>query len=97
MTGILVYAQVPQAFKYQAVARNSAGEVLVNQSVSFRIRILSGSETGVAVYSETHSGKVTNQFGLVNLEIGKGTPVSGSFSTINWGNNSYYVKVEMEV
>lgn len=91
-----VTAQAPQAFKYQAVARNSSGEVLANQSVSFRISLLSGSDTGTPVYVETHTGKSTNEYGLINLEIGKGTPVSGSFLTIPWYNNSFYIKVEMD-
>lgn len=89
-------AQAPQAFKYQAVARNTTGEVLANKSVSFRIGILSGSATGTAVYTETHTGKTTNGFGLVDLEIGKGTPVAGTFAGITWGTNDYFLKVEMD-
>jgi hypothetical protein len=89
-------AQTPSSFRYQAVARNNSGNVLVNQNVSFRISILSGSAAGATAYSETHAGKTTNAFGLVEIEIGKGTPVTGTFSSINWGNNSYFVKVEMD-
>jgi hypothetical protein len=89
-------AQTPQSFRYQAVARDNSGNILDNQSVSFRISILSVSVSGTAVYSETHTGLSTNTFGLVELEIGKGTPVTGTFSTINWGNNSYFVKIEMD-
>jgi hypothetical protein len=89
-------AQTPQAFKYQAVARDASGNVLVNKSVSFKISILSGSISGIVVYSETQTGKSTNAFGLVELEIGKGTVVSGTFSSIGWGNNTFFVKVEMD-
>ena len=38
-----VYAQTPQSFRYQAVARDNSGNILANQSVSFRMSILSGS------------------------------------------------------
>lgn len=89
-------AQIPQSFRYQAVARDNSGNVMENQSVSFNISILSGSVSGTAVYIETHSGLSTNAFGLVELEIGKGTPVTGTFSAINWGSNSYFVKIEMD-
>ena len=89
-------AQVPQAFKYQAVVRDNSGNVLPNRSVSFRISILSGSTSGVLVYSETHTGKITNSFGLVDLEIGKGNVTSGSFTNINWGNNTCFLKVEID-
>ncbi len=40
--------------------------------------------------------KLTNAFGLVDLEIGKGTPVTGTFTGINWGDNDYFLKVEMD-
>jgi hypothetical protein len=88
-------AQVPQAFKYQAVARDINGDLLTNQTVSFLISILQGSASGTAVYVETHTS-MTNDYGLVNLEIGNGTVVSGSFSAIDWGGDSHYLKVEMD-
>jgi uncharacterized protein (TIGR02145 family) len=88
-------AQVPQAFKYQAVARDANGNVLDKKPVSFKISILKTSTTGSVVYSETHS-KTTNSFGLVDLEIGKGDSPTGSFSGINWGNDTYFIKVEMD-
>ncbi len=62
-------AQVPESISYQAIARDLDGEFLVNQLVSFRITILSGSASGTAEYIETHSGRTTNEFGLVELEI----------------------------
>ncbi|HOE05812.1 MAG TPA: hypothetical protein PLZ52_11385 [Bacteroidales bacterium] len=89
------FAQSPEAISYQAMARNSMGVVLANQSVSFRISLLQGSITGTAVYKERHAVS-TNQFGLANLEIGSGTILSGSFSGIDWGANTYYLKVELD-
>ncbi len=85
----------PHAFKYQAVARDASGNPLTNQNVSFRISILQGSATGAAVYQETQT-TTTNQFGLSNLEIGMGNVVSGSFDSIQWGNGTYFVKIEMD-
>ncbi len=94
--GVILSAQTPSSFRYQAVARDNSGNVLDNQNVSFRISILSGSASGTIAYRETHTGKTTNAFGLVEIEIGKGTPVNGTFSAINWGSNSYFVQVEMD-
>ena len=91
-----MFAQTPQLFSYQAVARDNSGKALANQSVSFRISILSGSLGGTTEYVETHLGKTTNAYGLVELEIGKGTSVTGTFSAINWGSNSYFVQIEMD-
>ncbi len=89
-------SQVPQAFSYQALVRNSSGDVVVNQNVSFEISILSGSVTGDAVYTERHTGQ-TNAQGIVALELGKGNIVSGSMSTIDWQSNTYYLKVAVDV
>jgi hypothetical protein len=91
-----LFAQAPQAFKYQAVARDNSGNLIANQSVGFRISILQNSPTGTSVYSETHT-VASNNLGLVNLDLGAGNPVSGSFSTINWGTGNYFVKVELDV
>jgi len=87
-------AQVPQSFKYQAVARDASGEVIADQKVSFQISILQSSETGTSVYSETHVDS-TNQFGLVTLEIGTGT-TTDDFTAIDWGNDAYFIQIEMD-
>ncbi len=88
-------AQVPDVFNYQAVVRNNSGEVVANQSVSFRLSILQGSETGTVMYAETHSVS-TNNFGLINLKVGNGTLVSGVFSPGGWGATSHFLKVEID-
>lgn len=95
LVGQLVMSQAPQAFKYQAVARDASGNVLANKSVSFKISILQGTVTGAVVYSELHS-VTTNAFGLIELNIGQGTLPSSVFTNINWGSNLYFVKVELD-
>lgn len=92
----ILFAQTPQAFKYQAVARDNNGSVIANQSVGFRISILQNSPSGTAVYSETHT-IASNDFGLVNMDIGTGTVVSGIFANIDWGAASHFVKIEMDI
>jgi hypothetical protein len=57
--------------------------------------ILQGSISGPSVYTETFSA-ITNQFGLVTLNIGTGTVVSGTFSSISWGTNTFFMKTEMD-
>lgn len=94
-TASLVFAQVPQQFNYQGVARDNNGTELPNQSIGLQISLHSGSPSGTTVYQETHS-TTTNQFGLFNLQIGTGNIVSGAFNTIDWGGNVYYVQTEMD-
>lgn len=77
------------------MARNAQGVVIENQAVGVRISLHEGTATGTVVYQETHAA-TTNEFGLFNLAIGGGTVVSGTFGTIDWGNNDYYVQVEMD-
>ena len=92
----LCFAQSPQSFKYQAVARNSTGDILTNQSISIRISIHETSTGGPVVYEEEHVSETTNEFGLVNLEIGNGSVLSGTFSAIDWGSNDHFIEIEMD-
>jgi hypothetical protein len=96
LSGHCLFAQAPQSFNYQAVARDASGNPLPNEDVSFRISILSGSVSGTTQYREVHI-VTTNTLGLVNLAIGKGTAQFGDFSSINWGSDEHFVKVEMDV
>lgn len=88
-------AQVPQSFKYQTVARNNAGDILASQNISFRMTILQGELPGTMIYTETHAA-ATNATGLATLEIGHGTPVAGSFATINWSTTPIFLKTEID-
>lgn len=91
----IVLGQTPQAFKYQTVVRDAAGEILQNQNVSFRFSIHDVNPAGAIIYSETHS-VTTSEFGLVNLNVGSGIPVIGFFSAIDWGTNSKYLETEID-
>lgn len=88
-------AQVPEKMSYQAVIRNNSGQLVPNQSVAVRVSILQGSPAGAAVYSERLTGN-TNANGLVSLEIGSGTVLTGVFNTIDWSTGSYYLKTETD-
>ena len=90
------FSQTPEAFKYQSVVRNNLGLPLINQAVNFRITVLKGGISGLEVYGETHLTS-TNEFGLVSLEIGVGTPVAGQFSNINWADGPYFLKTELDI
>jgi len=89
-----VNAQVPQAIKYQAIARDVAGNLLVNQEIGLQISLLQGQDGPIA-YQETHTIK-TNDFGLINLAIGQGVVRSGEFATIDWSKGNYYIQLEMD-
>jgi len=89
------FAQTPEKMSYQAVVRDSGDNLVSSQPVGMRISILQTTATGTAVYVETQT-PTTNVNGLVTLEIGTGTVVSGDFTTIDWSTDSYFIKTETD-
>ena len=89
-------AQAPQSIPYQTVVRDANNDLLSNANLSLQIAILSDSATGTVVFQETHK-VVSNNYGLVTLSIGSGTVQTGSFSSIAWGTNSYFLEVSVDV
>lgn len=93
--GVLAFAQIPQATNYQAIVRSNAGAVLANQSVNVRFTIRSSNPNGALIYQETHTA-ITNAYGLINLALGTGAPQVGSFASINWAGNTFYLGTEVD-
>jgi len=92
---LTLFSQAPQKLSYQAVIRNSTGGLVTNHVVGMKISILQGSESGTAVYVETHT-TTTNANGLATVQIGGGTVVSGTFATINWTSGTYFLNTETD-
>lgn len=93
---INIFAQTPEKLSYQAVIRDNSDAILASQNIGMQLSILEGSASGTAIYVETQS-PTTNMNGLLSLEIGMGTLVSGDFTTIDWGNNTYFIKTEIDI
>ena len=90
-----LWAQAPEKMSYQAVVRDASDALVATQTVGMQISILQTTATGTAVYTETHT-PTTNANGLATLEIGTGTVVSGDFTTIDWANDTYFIKTETD-
>jgi hypothetical protein len=88
-------AQDDKGFNYQAVARDNAGAILANTATNLRFQIRKSSPTGTLIYQEKHTAN-TNSFGLLNTIMGKGQVESGDFSTIDWGEDDYFLIVELD-
>ena len=86
----------PNAFNYSAVARDGAGTLVTNQAIALQMSILQSTAVGTLVYQETHN-VTTDDYGLFNLLIGSGAIQQGTFSSINWAGDSYYLKIEMDI
>ncbi|MEM7373753.1 MAG: hypothetical protein AAF587_34340 [Bacteroidota bacterium] len=95
-------AQVPQAFSYQAVARDADGVCIQNSSISIRISIRDTAANGPILYQEQHFGVQTNSQGLFSLLIGAdpskatGGGETTDFSSLSWANQSRWMEVEMD-
>lgn len=88
-------AQTPEKMSYQAIVRNADGTLLNDKAVGMQISILKETSTGTATYVETHT-TTTNTNGLVTIEIGTGSLVTGDFSTIDWASDTFFIKLETD-
>ncbi len=91
-----IQAQAPQKFSYQAVIRNASNQLIGNQSIGLRVSILQGSSVGNAIFSELHA-PITNNNGLISIEIGGGSPLTGSISSIDWANGPFFIQTETDI
>ena len=94
ITTFISFAQAPQGFNYQATIRNSSNELIMNQNVFFKFNIMLNTQTNTPIYSETHN-VLTDDLAQVSLVIGTGTATTGTFSTINWANGTYFLGIEI--
>lgn len=90
-----VFAQAPEKMSYQAVVRGVDNTLLTSQEVGMQISILQGTVDGTPVYEETQI-PTTNINGLVSIEIGSGTVISGAFNEIDWSDGLYFIKTETD-
>ncbi len=99
LTNLLIitslFAQAPEKMSYQAVVRDASNDLLIDTQIGMQISILQNAVDGTAVYVETQT-PTTNANGLVTVEIGDGTVVSGDFAAIDWSAGSYFIKTETD-
>ena len=72
-----MFAIDPQkGFNYQAVLRDASGMVIKEQSVTLQVTIMSDNQVA---YKETHQ-LTTSATGYINMVIGNGSRVFGTFA-----------------
>ncbi len=92
---ITLKAQSPEKISYQALVRDANNTLISNKTIGMQISILQNSVLGTAVYMEKHN-PLSNENGLVTLEIGSGSLLAGSFADIDWSEGPYFLKTEMD-
>jgi len=91
------FSQAPGILNYQGVARNSVGNVLVNQNISLRLTIRNLTAAGAVVYQESRA-VTTNPFGLFNVQLGSpgASGVTGTIPGVNWAVGAKFIQVEID-
>lgn len=90
----ILFAQAPAGFNYQAVVKNAAGQLVINQNVTIRFSLKQGANSSTPLYVETHQVS-TDSKSQVNLIIGQGTASIGNFAQIDWSLTSLYYSIEL--
>ncbi len=92
---IAAFAQAPEKFSYQAIIRNASNAIITSAPVGVKVSILKTSAAGSVVYAETQTA-TTNANGLISIQIGSGTVLSGTIAGINWATDPYFIKTEID-
>jgi Collagen triple helix repeat (20 copies) len=94
---IQVSGQAPQAINYQGILRNASGQAIPNKQIKIRVSVSTNLvvDNTSSVYTEEIAAK-TNEFGIYNVAIGKGKATKGTFASIAWGSNKYWVLIELD-
>lgn len=90
-----LFAQVPQKFNYQGIARDNKGNPLVQQRMTLKLTILPASDATEGEYEEIQT-VTTNEFGLYHLQIGDGNQLKGEMKTVKWETGNKYIKVAID-
>ncbi|WP_458626121.1 tail fiber domain-containing protein [Winogradskyella sp. PC D3.3] len=80
---------------YKAIIKDSSGNVISNDLISVQFTILQGVDQ-TNVYQETHT-PTTDVNGLIIVNIGEGTPISGTFATIDWASDTTFLNTKINI
>ncbi len=93
------FAQVPQGFNYQAIARDGSNNPLSNTTLQVMLYIQSSSTGGTVFWKELHNPVTTNSLGLFTIVLGTGVRQTAStvatFDLIDWKVTPKYLKTEI--
>jgi hypothetical protein len=91
---VVLIAQSPPGFNYQAVIRDAEGQPLVEQAVSIRLTLQNEDGT-TEFYTETHNTSTSPQ-GIASIVVGSGSANEGDLTDIPWEVGGVYLKVEVD-
>ncbi|WP_452224625.1 hypothetical protein [Lacinutrix chionoecetis] len=86
-----------QSINYKAVVKDGSGNLITNDLIQVQFNILQGAAL-TNVYSESHT-PTTDDNGIIIVNIGEGTLVSGSpaYDTIDWASDTHFLQVFINI
>ena len=90
---ITISSFAQQGINYKAVIKDGSGNIVANQTIGVQFTVL---EDAVTKYVETHTTSSTDANGIVILNIGQGTPTTGTFGAIDWSKITS-LKTEIDI
>lgn len=89
----ILFAQAPQQFNYQGVARD--GGTIVTGAISLQLTLHQGTPDGTVVFRERHA-TTTNAAGVFNVLVGQGTPLIGTIAGVDWSDGPFFLRTEID-
>jgi len=87
-----VSAQPPQLIPYQAIARDNAGDPVLNQNIGLRFSVHDQTISGTVVWQESQT-VVSNNLGIIVTALGGTTQLT----SVDWGSGAKFLQVEMDI
>ena len=92
MLFILMSSFAQNGINYKALIKDDLGNIVANQAIDVQFSIL---QDGVEVYREVHT-TITDDNGLIIVNIGEGTIGFGLFEDIDWGASDHFLNVRID-
>ena len=75
---------------YQAVARDADGDPIAGSTIDVRVTLRNGAET--VLWTETHNGVVTSEFGNIALTFGS---ITAGLESVDWSAAGLHFHIEV--
>ena len=92
---VSTFGQNSYGFKYQAVARDVTGYPITNQDISLKIKLFTLNGNNSDDYIEYHY-ITSNNFGLINIDVGHGEVEEGDFQNIDWSIGEHFIELSID-
>src|SRR6187431_1033740 len=86
LSGMYAQKSSPAGMRYQAIARDLEGNIRADEQLTVKAELIVLATSEEIVYSELHE-TTSGEFGLLNITIGDGKAVKGSFDAVPWSES----------